>query len=60
MKKITKKLVLNKKTIAHLTEVEQAVVQGGVYTKPVCRETDLPAASCPISCTFWIGSCEMC
>lgn len=46
MKKITKKLVLNKKTISSLNDLEMSSIQGGTS---YCDATPLTSAQCETS-----------
>ncbi len=70
IKKITKKLTLNKKTVAHLNNGELNAIQGGVDTWPpqcpsisvcLCPIETLKGPECFVTdVTCWHNSCEVC
>jgi hypothetical protein len=66
-KKLSKKLGLNKKTIADLNGSQMEHLKGGIDTPPVCWETDAQSncptmltcntvCSCPSACSLG-GNC---
>ena len=65
IKKVTKKLTLNKKTVAHLSNGELNAVQGGFLTSPIsvclCPTETLKGPECFVTdVTCWHNSCEVC